>query len=54
MRKEDDKKRSEESKKGEWTSEELSRLSKGIVKFPAGVANRWKLIAEFVGDRTQK
>ena len=52
-RKEDKAKREEESKKiNEWPLEEISRLSKATVKFPAGVPNRWKLIAEFVGDRT--
>lgn len=55
LRKEEEKRRQEETKKiYEWSSEELSRLSKGIVKFPAGVNDRWKLISEFVGDRTQK
>lgn len=55
MRMEDEKRRQEETKKiHEWSSEEISRLSKGIVKFPAGVTDRWKLIAEFVGNRTQK
>jgi hypothetical protein len=32
----------------------VSRLAKAIVKFPGGIPNRWKLIAEFVGERTQK
>jgi DnaJ family protein C protein 2 len=55
LRKEDEKRRQEETKKiHEWSSEELSRLSKGIVKFPSGTTDRWKLIADFVGDRTQK
>lgn len=55
MRKEDEKKRLEESKKiYEWLPEELSRLNKGIIKFPPGTANRWKMISDFVGERTQK
>lgn len=55
MRKQDDIKRQEESKKiNEWTNEELSLLSKAIVKFPGGTTNRWKFIAEFIGNRTQK
>ena len=56
MRKEDEKKRLEESKKiNDWSSDELSRLSKGIIKFPPGTGNRWKMISDFVGgERTQK
>ena len=29
-------------------------LSKGMTKFPGGLSNRWKLIAEFIGTRTVK
>ncbi len=55
LRREDEKRRQEETKKiHDWTAEELSRLSKGIVKFPSGSTDRWKLIADFVGNRTQK
>ena len=56
LRKEDEKKRIEESKKiYEWSVDELSRLSKGIIKFPPGTGNRWKMIADFVGgERNQK
>ena len=25
-----------------------------MIKFPGGVPNRWKVIAEFIGNRTQK
>lgn len=39
---------------GDWTKEEVSLLTKGIVKFPPGTVNRWKMIAEFVGTKTQK
>jgi hypothetical protein len=38
-----------------WTSEELQNLSKGVIKYPGAVPNRWKLITEFIGtDKTQK
>jgi len=37
----------------EWTLEELSRLSKLLIKYPGGVTNRWELIAnQFNGSRT--
>jgi len=30
-------------------------LSKGIVKYPGAILNRWKLITDFIGtDKTQK
>eukprot|EP00658_Telonema_sp_P-2_P068301 TRINITY_DN5723_c0_g1_i21.p1 TRINITY_DN5723_c0_g1~~TRINITY_DN5723_c0_g1_i21.p1 ORF type:complete len:474 (-),score=99.42 TRINITY_DN5723_c0_g1_i21:323-1744(-) len=35
----------------EWTSEEQRLLVKGVKKFPAGMANRWGRIAEFIGGR---
>lgn len=48
-------KKLEETKKGDWTSEELTALSKAVIKYPGAVPNRWKLITEFVGtDKTQK
>lgn len=35
--------------------EELSKLSKAIVKYPGAAPNRWKMITEFIGsDKTQK
>lgn len=40
-KKEDEAKQKEESKKGEWTAEELSDLSKAVIKYPGAVANRW-------------
>merc|ERR1712232_169912 len=33
-----------------WTKEELSSLSKGIRKYPAGASNRWGAIATFVNS----
>ena len=52
---EEELKKQEESKKGDWTSEELTALSKGVIKYPGAVPNRWKLITEFIGsDKTQK
>ncbi len=51
----DQKQRTEESKaRKEWSMEEVSTLSKAIVKFPAGTPLRWKTIADYVGDRTVK
>mmetsp|Transcript_25515 Transcript_25515/g.24821 ORF Transcript_25515/g.24821 Transcript_25515/m.24821 type:complete len:120 (+) Transcript_25515:533-892(+) len=41
-RKEDDKKRQEESKKiNGWSEEDLNLLTKAIVKFAAGTPSRW-------------
>lgn len=34
--------------KVEWTIEDVSNLSKAVVKFPAGVKERWIRIAEFL------
>jgi hypothetical protein len=35
--------------------EELSKLSKAIVKYPGAIPNRWKVITEYIGtDKTQK
>jgi len=42
----------EEAKKiKEWSPEELSLLAKGVNKYPVGLKNRWKLIAEYMGGR---
>jgi len=35
--------------KDNWTSEELSLLSKAIVKYPGALPNRWKVITEHIG-----
>lgn len=35
-----------------WTQEELSLLSKAVVKFPGGTRDRWNRLAEFVGTKT--
>lgn len=37
-----------------WTKEEIAQLTKGIVKFPPGTVNRWQMIADFVGNKSQK
>jgi hypothetical protein len=29
-------------------------LNKGIIKYPGGVTNRWKVIAEYLGTKTLK
>lgn len=48
-------KKVEEIKKAnEWSHEEIARLTKAIAKFAGGIPNRWKVITDFVGDRTQK
>ena len=49
MKTEEQKKQQEESKKNDWTLDELSALSKAIVKYPGAIPDRWKLITEFVG-----
>eukprot|EP01068_Selenidium_serpulae_P015789 Selendium_serpulae@DN6244_c0_g1_i11.p1 len=36
----------------EWTTEELSMLSKGLQKYPGGTARRWHLIAALVQTKT--
>lgn len=54
-KKEEEGKKQEEAKKGEWTMDELSKLSKGVIKYPGAFLNRWKVITEFIGtDKTQK
>ena len=46
----------EEEKKqvDNWTIEELSALSKAIIKYPGAMLDRWKFITEHVGTKTQK
>jgi len=49
------KQRQEEEKKkkeAEWTMDELSLLSKGLVKYPVGTKNRWATIASYLGTKT--
>lgn len=38
----------------DWTHEEIQLLTKGIVKFPPGTGDRWRVIAAFVGTKNQK
>ena len=48
-------KKVEEAKKGDWTAEELSLLTKAIIKYPGAIPNRWKVITDFIGtDKNQK
>ena len=49
----------EEQKKEEfsdenWTNEEVKLLTKGIARYPPGTTQRWKVIADFVGTKSQK
>ena len=37
-----------------WTQDEVKKLSKGLVKFPQGTNDRWKVIATFIGSKTVK
>eukprot|EP01054_Gregarina_sp_Poly1_P010273 Gregarina_sp_Poly_1__10272@NODE_71_length_16098_cov_96_674880_g61_i0_p4_GENE_NODE_71_length_16098_cov_96_674880_g61_i0NODE_71_length_16098_cov_96_674880_g61_i0_p4_ORF_typecomplete_len592_score126_56DnaJ/PF00226_31/8_8e14Borrelia_P83/PF05262_11/5_7e03Borrelia_P83/PF05262_11/0_00034Borrelia_P83/PF05262_11/1_8e04AAA_23/PF13476_6/0_008AAA_23/PF13476_6/4_4e03DUF1871/PF08958_10/2_2DUF1871/PF08958_10/1_5e02SPECT1/PF18680_1/7_3SPECT1/PF18680_1/27Myb_DNAbinding/PF00249_31/4_6e03Myb_DNAbinding/PF00249_31/ len=37
-------------KQHEWSADELSSLSKALVRFPGGTPNRWTQIASFVGN----
>lgn len=40
--------------KREWTTEELSMLAKGLVKFPPGTSNRWTRVSAYLaGDFTE-
>ncbi|KAK1938656.1 myb-like DNA-binding/DnaJ domain containing protein [Babesia divergens] len=41
-----------EETSAEWTAEELSRLSKAVEVYVAGVSNRWSLIAKQVKTKT--
>jgi len=38
----------------DWTHEKIQLLTKGIVKFPPGTGDRWRVIAGFVGTKNQK
>jgi DnaJ family protein C protein 2 len=35
----------------EWTTQELSLLTKGVAKYPAGTQDRWNRIAFYIGGR---
>merc|ERR1712137_855137 len=43
-----------EKKDNAWTTEEITLLTKGLTKYPAGTRNRYQLVAELVGTRTVK
>eukprot|EP01066_Platyproteum_vivax_P014916 Platyproteum_vivax@DN6654_c0_g1_i1.p2 len=36
----------------EWTPEELTKLAKGLQKFPGGVPRRWKVISDYMVTRS--
>lgn len=38
---------------GEWSQEQIAKLTLAINKFPAGTGNRWKVIADYI-DRNPK
>jgi hypothetical protein len=53
--KDEESKKVVEAKKGDWTMDEIVKLSKGIIKYPGAAPNRWKMITEFIAtDKTQK
>jgi len=35
----------------EWSKEEIAKLTKAILKYPVGMANRWELMAKFIGGK---
>lgn len=47
----DNKKKEVIDEMASWTEKELRKLTKGIVKFPAGVKSRWQLISAYVGGK---
>ena len=40
-----------EVQKADWTKEELSLLTKGIIKFPSGISERWSRVSQYIGGR---
>lgn len=40
-----------EAPKVEWTQQEINLLTKGVIKFPPGMLERWKRIAQYIGGR---
>lgn len=47
----------EEEKKKErrdWTEEDVTKLSRALKKYPAGIPNRWALVTEFVKTHKQR
>eukprot|EP01105_Mastigella_eilhardi_P005791 TRINITY_DN17503_c0_g1_i1.p1 TRINITY_DN17503_c0_g1~~TRINITY_DN17503_c0_g1_i1.p1 ORF type:complete len:621 (+),score=221.12 TRINITY_DN17503_c0_g1_i1:1426-3288(+) len=38
----------------QWTEEEYSLLTRAIKRFPVGTQNRWAVVAEFVGTKTEQ
>lgn len=55
QKKQEDQKASAVDVKGkDWSHEEIQLLTKGIVKFPPGTGDRWRVIAGFVGSKNQK
>ena len=39
---------------GNWSKEEIALLTKAVVKFPPGTKQRWQVITDAVGSKTQK
>lgn len=37
-----------------WTNEEITLLTKALVKFPVGTRDRYKHVSEFIGTRSMK
>lgn len=40
--------------KDDWRPEDIDNLTKAITKFPPGTVQRWKVITDFVGNKSQK
>ena len=38
----------------EWTKEEMALLTEAIKKFPPGTGDRWAVVSNFIGTRSQK
>ncbi|KAA8497055.1 DnaJ-like subfamily C member 2 [Porphyridium purpureum] len=47
-------KKQDSSRISRWTEDELSLLSKGLTKYPAGTRERWDKVADFIGTKTPK
>jgi DnaJ family protein C protein 2 len=44
----------EKKSTGFWSQDDISKLSKGIGKYPGAIQGRWQLITDFVETKTLK